>query len=845
MKAISVDDLFLSGKISRKTYNVLVRARMLTMFDLKRYETGLPRLFRNGTTGIKEINTLLRQMDTSDGMPEMTTILFPTPEPVLSKGEQLLTSLSDDELTLLDMVYRKQLAKMVRSQERSAKRMAHALMSVSVSAFVRDFLLEDEERIMMLNVGEASIHQVDMVKEAINKEIDIIRNKGVLLPYRIATFQAGDLLLDDTLTMDYFQKNNRLPMLYIIQKAILANKERPMFMAFLNRYDILDDKAMKDDDLVEKMSYPATNYSNALYDALFTPGASSQALGTFVSELMGDKACFSYLYDMFDSPFVDAEDERLAILAEEEGLILKPQAIICLLGKMMSDRFVCIGGYPRSLGTAHNNRWSHAYLVNHSLAHQVDFVKVYYHLRDNVVRVSTENYALDLEEILPEIIDQQFVDVQTLRMSAVIIKRILIDELALVTDEDGRLLIPKMREKSLGDRLYDILDKNKEPMLLDELTECINSGEGRRYVRASVSLALNKDPRFQGNGKKGYYGLSIWDLPYFGSNADIVYKVLSESGRPMRGEEIVAILSKYSHNSSFTKNDLASVVSLGKKRFRLFGLGYYGLVGVDYPPEVINPDKRSFDQEMEALDFFLDTHRRVPSTKGTEEERRLRGWFQRKSKEWENDCHWSEKKKEAFQCLVAKFNSMLYPEDVPLSIFNLEQEESGNEASNGAGDADRAEPHVPIQQPGRYEGPGDALPEADTPPQVEEEEGAAPVRQETSDVVAEEFVTPEERLETEAPVEPGTQETVKEEGLVETIDYEGLPSEAAVLWYEVYDEVRAFVETNHREPLAMLTAEVALAEWLCQQKYAMQMGVLSDSQAEAMLTLRNTLWPSK
>ena len=161
MKSISVDDLFSSGKISRKTYNTLVRARMRTVFDLKRYESGLPRLFRAGASGMREIKSLLSELDASDNMPEMTSMLFGFEEPEASSGETMLATLSEEDVALLDVVYKRQIDDMLNSHERLATRIAHALSTLPVTTFIRDFLYEDDDRILMLNdVSENSMPYV-------------------------------------------------------------------------------------------------------------------------------------------------------------------------------------------------------------------------------------------------------------------------------------------------------------------------------------------------------------------------------------------------------------------------------------------------------------------------------------------------------------------------------------------------------------------------------------------------------------------------------------------------------------------------------------------------------------
>ena len=55
-------------------------------------------------------------------------------------------------------------------------------------------------------------------------------------------------------------------------------------------------------------------------------------------------------------------------------------------------------------------------------------------------------------------------------------------------------------------------------------------------------------------------------------------------------------------------------------------------------------------------------------------------------------------------------------------------------------------------------------------------------------------------------------------------------------------EVRSFVEENAREPLALFTAEVMLADWLSDQKKRMRENLLSEEQTATLLSIRDMIW---
>ena len=259
---------------------------------------------------------------------------------------------------------------------------------------------------------------------------------------------------------------------------------------------------------------------------------------------MDDEEARKGVADYPDDDFISEDSKIVMQLAVDEHLLLSPTCIIAFLGKLLAHRYAAMGGYPRSLLTAKADRWNHIYLVGRMLDDKYAFRTMFYGFRDEVYAKSVENHMVNPRDFIV----QQYPGVEEeadLALATDILRKIVVGELGLETDEEGCVNVPKKVERPLADRLYIILSNNgQSPISLKRLTEIINSEDGRKYVKATVSLALNKDPRFVNNGKKGLYALSEWQLPYFGSNVDIIYKVLSQYDRPMESDEILDVLNQ-------------------------------------------------------------------------------------------------------------------------------------------------------------------------------------------------------------------------------------------------------------------------------------------------------------
>ena len=782
MRAISIEELASSGKISRKTYNILVRAKMRSVFDLIRYKSGMARLFRVAAPCFRDVNALIDEVEGKGRIAQMSSLLFP-PEPEWSGGEELLAGIDEEQLEYLEEVYKSEVEKLAAKRERAAERLAKVLAAISAKAFIRDFLMEDDERFIMLSdVKEASLPYLDCIKKVINKQIEEVGKDDMPIKYKLLKLHAGGMLDNDTFAYDYFNQYGRLPILYLLQKNILHNKEKNNYKAFLQRYDIFGGKEDLDETPIERSTFTITAYSNAIFDALFTPGESMAPLGDFMAQMLADTANISYLDKMMEGNFIGEDDPCLNTIIQEEQVTMQPKCIMALMGKWMPQWLVCFGGYTRNLSSAMENRWKNTFLVRKELLDNVNMERELWMFKDNVVEQSKERYAMDLDDYVRERVcylkhDGNLEMVNTVELPAwtTLFKRIVIDELELEVDENGWVVIPQKKDKSLADRLYHILDTRKQAMTLDELTATINSDGGRRYVRASVSLALNRDDRFQGSGKKGWYALEVWKLPFFGSNADIVAQLLEESGRPMKGDEIVAILSKFEYNKQFSKGDLSSVFLNGKDRFVKLAPNFFGLVGKQYNEEESEDD----DQK--------ETHVEPEEALAADVPDELLGIFALE------EAHEETKQEETPVATV--------PEEAPVE---MESEETSVSTKSE---------EVPIAAE-----PEEAL--------------AADMPNELLGIFAME----------ETPIASEPQEALSSEVVEEVLPEEGELLQREEEWQWMCANVMDFVRKNGREPLEMFTVEVELAAWLATQKEAMHQMKLHEDQCAKLLEIRDFLW---
>ena len=681
MKSISVEDLLRSGNISRRTYNILVKARLRTLFDLKKYQNGLKRLFSPQSPNLTEVTQLIERARTVDYLPNISGRLFMDTIVEKSAGEQLIDSLSEEEMQLLQLSYDNVLRRLFASRQRAHTVIANALTQVSLPIFLRDFLYDDDDKIMILyNVGRTSVNHFVEVKKAMKNVVDIIQQQPEMVRYHLFLQRSRGRFDDDAFILDFYNAHQRLPMLYILQQLIISNKTRAELRAFLNRYDVFEGRVELDSTPIDRSAYTIATYSNTIYDALFDSEEGWEQLDPLAQVLVDNDQARDDLKAYIGKTMVTEGDPQIADVIQEERLLLAPTCIVGMLGKLLHEHYIALGGYSRSLLTAKAERWKHVYLIDRQFDSSFGFREMFVDFRDRVYARSTDNQTVGMDDFVRNAYadnNDSLVD-SDLTTAATILQTVVVGELELATEEELRVVVPRKVEKSLNDRLYLILSENNEqPMALTLLTDTINASDGRKYAKGTVSLALNKDPRFVNNGKKGLYALTEWQLPYFGSNADIISQVLSQSDRPMESDEILDVLNQYPYNESLGKNELSSVISMAKDKFRKFGVGYYGLVDKEYDAELIKPGRNNFEADLSAFCYFVDTNHRLPSSKNSPEEKRLIYWFTRKKKEFVENAKWTASKREAFKEiieLVEKYQALATQEQPIESVEPKEEQ---------------------------------------------------------------------------------------------------------------------------------------------------------------------------
>ena len=98
---------------------------------------------------------------------------------------------------------------------------------------------------------------------------------------------------------------------------------------------------------------------------------------------------------------------------------------------------------------------------------------------------------------------------------------------------------PEVNPRNIRDKIYVILENNKEPMHFNDIAAAIAASDFKRknVTTQAIHNELIKDKRFILIGR-GIYALDSWGYKK-GTVAETIVSVLQESGQPLTREEIV------------------------------------------------------------------------------------------------------------------------------------------------------------------------------------------------------------------------------------------------------------------------------------------------------------------
>jgi hypothetical protein len=149
-------------------------------------------------------------------------------------------------------------------------------------------------------------------------------------------------------------------------------------------------------------------------------------------------------------------------------------------------------------------------------------------------------------------------------------------QLATLNNRWGLIKWPMVNPKNIRDKIYVILKENGKHMHFNEIAKTIKNSDFKRknVTTQAIHNELIKDDRFVLIGR-GIYALKEWGYSK-GTVADVITKVLRESGQPLHRDEIVKRVLK----SRYVKETTILLNLQGKSQFKRVAKATYDIADV-------------------------------------------------------------------------------------------------------------------------------------------------------------------------------------------------------------------------------------------------------------------------
>lgn len=200
-----------------------------------------------------------------------------------------------------------------------------------------------------------------------------------------------------------------------------------------------------------------------------------------------------------------------------------------------------------------------------------------------------------------------------------------------ISEEAFEDWITKRPKPLMADQLYEIIKQQGKPMYGKEILAIYNQQHPENPIQREVTLGniLRAGNKIKPIGRRSLYGLSEWEHIFYGTIADYVVAILSQSDIPLTlpelWEKVQAVYPMSTKHSmeNLIKNDTT-------KRFVKYSKQRIGLKGKEYP-ERYKPYTgqyvKTFEEYLYDLKDYIHKHHELPIHYHSNKGRSLYNWF--------------------------------------------------------------------------------------------------------------------------------------------------------------------------------------------------------------------------
>lgn len=300
---------------------------------------------------------------------------------------------------------------------------------------------------------------------------------------------------EKTLARSFFLRKGHLPMLYLVSRVVMASRLQS------------DQVFVRAHGIDGGHSHPEGGNEK---EGGWYYGHRDPARTTV---LWVRKQDFSAYEELLSRPFLLIDGPEIERLRESEELRMPPLGVAALLAMEGRLRLVRVRG-----------EW---FLVSRALLGDLNLV----HLLSEIER--RWRRGVSLETLLGK---------EAAAPLVLFVRKVAERTLGAEFDASGKI-VQVTRLVDLPSALRELLARKRRAMSLIEVMDALTARwPGLEWRGDRVRSALLAHPEIVPYGKRGLYGLISWEGEFSGTVADLVARILSQEGRPMRVTEIARLV---------------------------------------------------------------------------------------------------------------------------------------------------------------------------------------------------------------------------------------------------------------------------------------------------------------
>lgn len=630
-KNITVNELSDNGAISIRARNWCFNADFNTLYDIITYYQQGGKFFNIRNAGSRTCEELRTFCDTIISQTALYEGNKMEQDQEFPKEKKEI--LSEAKKSLIEKKY----GELINA---STVRANSALRKFSADEFITIFLYSHNGKLSRIrNIGGKSMNEIIELKEKLKRFIDEIKHLDdyqalhakieIEIKNKYGDFCGNDFVIK------FYEKHGHFPMLWILEQRLLNDRSisidilRRSFKIFKNIPTFSLEELARQHNLTRER---VRQIRNDVFCKTFkitedvVGYKNKNEVGKYV-ELLRNRADWTYLLDAIkERDVLNRDSFEIEECLKKEQCNFSEEFVFQIIAFIFRDDYMLLN----PIQAIHKkNSWTSAFLLKKDYSNIFDFEK----LREKFASIIENNeveYLLDIEDYIANSDCWLNPDFSKKDNIIGITRDVLLYEFGLYSEIGEEIKIPVTKKRNIFDLMYEILQKNKNPMHLNDIfAEFKKILPDHKYTDAAqLRSFLLKDERITHRNRSSIYTLKEWTHIRSGTIRGAIIEFLEKNEKPQAVEDIADYVFL------FFSTNLKSIYSTmcSGENFIQFRNNLFGLKDKSYPPEyeLAEQDERKKSFEQRLLDFekFIVENEHFPfSSSENKDEESLNRWW--------------------------------------------------------------------------------------------------------------------------------------------------------------------------------------------------------------------------